>query len=59
MAAEANLAMNNHSQDSHTVSKPTMDPESSEAPSQPEMVDKEGVHIEYIHGSRFGLIFAS
>lgn len=59
MPAEANLAMNNHSQDSHTMSKPTMNPESSEVPSQPEMVDKEGDHIEYIHGPRFGLIFAS
>lgn len=59
MAAEAGAGPNGHSHDSSTISKSTMNPESSDLSTSAEMTDKEEDHHEYIHGPRFGLIFAA
>lgn len=59
MAVEAGADLNGHSHDSSIVSKSTISPESNDIPTPPEMEDKEEHHHDYIHGPRFGLIFAA
>lgn len=59
MAAEAGAGLDGHSHDSSTISKSTMNPESNDLPTPPELMEKEEDHHEYIHGPRFGLIFAA
>lgn len=59
MAAEAGAGPIGHSHDSSTISKSAMNPESSDLSTSPEMTDKEEDQHEYIHGPRFGLIFAA
>lgn len=59
MAAEAGAGLDSHSYDSSTISKSTMNLESNDLPTPPELVEKEENQHEYIHGPRFGLIFAA
>lgn len=61
MTVEESAGLNGHSSNSSTIPKLATDPDVHGVPTQVEIMDKgsEEAPIEYIHGRRFGFIFAT